>query len=90
MRVVVLGHGGLFTGKQLPPAQETLLLHSLNWQLKRDDRLPADVPDEQKWRYPRVDLGPSGYRAWRWGTFVGLPLAVAYVGVLALMARKVR
>ena len=90
VRVVVLGHGGLFAGKQLPPAQETLLLHSLNWQLKRDDRLPANVPDAQKWRYPRVALGPSALRAWRWGTFLGLPLLVAYVGILALMARKVR
>lgn len=90
VRVVVLGHGGLFAGKQIPPAQETLLLHSLNWQLKRDERLPADTSDEQKWRYPRVALSPSALRAWRWGTFVGLPLLVAYVGILALMARKVR
>jgi hypothetical protein len=90
VRVVVLGHGGLFTGKQLPPAQETLLLHSLNWELKRDDRLPTDVADEAKWRYPRVELTPASLRAWRWGTSLGLPLLVAYVGILALMARKVR
>lgn len=90
VRVVVLGHGGLFTGKELPPAQETLLLHSLNWQLQRDERLPADVPDEAKWRYPRVELSAAAQRAWRWGTSLGLPLLVAYVGILALMARKVR
>ena len=90
VRVVVLGHGGLFTGTKLPPAQEALLLDSLNWQLKRGDRLPVDVSDEQKWRYPRAELGPTTLRAWRWGTSLGLPLLVAYVGILALMVRKVR
>lgn len=90
VRVVVFGHGGLFTGKKLDPAQETLLLHSLNWQLKREDRLPHDVADEQKWRYPRANLTPREFTIWRWGTFVGLPLVVVYFGLIALMIRKVR
>lgn len=90
VRVVALGHGGLFTGKKLDPAQETLLLHSLNWQLKRDDRLPQDVPDDKKWRYPRANLAPREFTIWRWGTFVGLPLLVVYFGLIALMIRKVR
>src|SRR5205085_11021229 len=55
VRVVALGHGGLFVGKKLEPAQERLLLHTLNWQLKRDDRLPQDKPAGEKWQYPRVD-----------------------------------
>ena len=90
VRVVALGHGGLFTGSQLDPAQQTLLLHTLNWQLHRDDRLPADVPDDKKWRYPRADLSGREFFAWRWLTFAGLPLLTAYVGLIALMVRKVR
>ena len=31
VRVVVYGHGGLFTGKKLEPANETLLLDTCNW-----------------------------------------------------------
>lgn len=90
VRIVALGHGGLFTGKQLDPAQQTLLLHTLNWQLRRDDRLPADVPDDKKWRYPRADLTEREFFAWRWLTFAGLPLVTVYVGLIALMVRKVR
>jgi hypothetical protein len=90
VRIVALGHGGLFTGKRLDPAQQTLLLDTLNWQLHRDDRLPAEVPDEKKWRYPRADLSPREFFAWRWLTFAGLPLLTAYVGLIALMVRKVR
>lgn len=90
VRIVALGHGGLFTGNRLDPAQQTLLLHTLNWQLRRDDRLPADVPDEKKWRYPRADLSAREFFAWRWLTFAGLPLLTAYVGLIALMVRKVR
>jgi hypothetical protein len=90
VRVVALGSGGLFTGKRLDPANETLLLHAVNWQLRRDDRLPQDLPDEAKWRFPRVDLSDRTKSLWRWGTFVGLPAVVVYLGVLTLMARKVR
>ncbi len=90
VRIVALGHGGLFTGKELDPAQRTLLLDTLNWQLHRDDRLPADVPEAQKWRYPRADLSAREFFAWRWVTFAGLPLLIVYVGLIALMVRKVR
>ena len=44
----------LFVGKKLEPAQETLLVDTLNWQLKRDDRLPKD--EAVKWEYPRANL----------------------------------
>ena len=90
VRVVALGSGGLFTGKRLEPANETLLLHSVNWQLKRDDRLPQELADADKWRFPRVDLTPRQFRLWHLGAFVGLPAVVVYLGLLALMARKVR
>ncbi|HET6572982.1 MAG TPA: hypothetical protein VFG68_05215, partial [Fimbriiglobus sp.] len=90
VRIVALGHGGLFTGKRLDPAQQTLLLHTLNWQLRRDDRLPTDMPENEKWRYPRADLSGREFFAWRWLTFAGLPLLTAYFGLIALMVRKVR
>ena len=90
VRIAVFGHGGLFTGKSLNPASETLLLHTLNWQLKRDDRLPQDVPEGEKWRFPRVELNDRGFALWRWGTFLGLPMLCGYAGLIVLMARKVR
>jgi len=90
VRVVALGHGGIFTGEKLDPGQEVLLLSCLNWQLKRDDRLPSDVPDEQKWRYPRADLTQREFFVWWWATFLGLPVLTIYFGLITLMIRKVR
>jgi hypothetical protein len=90
VRLVVFGHGGLFTGKTLEPGPETLLIHSLNWQLKREERLPRNLPDEQKWRYPRADLSPEIARLWRQGLLLVLPAAVAVLGITVLMLRKVR
>ena len=90
VRLVVLGHGGLFTGLTLDGAQETLLVDSLNWQLKRDDALPVTPTEETSWRFPRADLTPRQFFQWRWGTFVGLPAVIAVAGLIALMIRKVR
>lgn len=90
VRIAVYGHGGLIAGKTLDPAHEKLIVHTLNWQLKRDDRLPKDLPAEEKWQYPRVALGEKQSLYWRLGTAVGLPLACGYLGVLMLMLRKVR
>jgi hypothetical protein len=90
VRLVVLGHGGLFTGLQLDGAQETLLVDCLNWQLKRDDALPVAATAETTWQYPRADLTPTQFFQWSVGAFVGLPAAIAVVGLIALMIRKVR
>ncbi|OWK38569.1 hypothetical protein [Fimbriiglobus ruber] len=90
VRIVALGHGGLFNGKQLAPANETLLLHSVNWQLKRDDRLPKDVPDDEKWRFPRVELSPRAFGEWSLATLLGLPALTIYCGLIALMVRRIR
>jgi ribosomal protein L17 len=88
VRIVALGHGGLFVGNRLEPAREKLLLHTLNWQLRRDDRLPTAT--QATWQYPRVELTPQQHTLWRWGTFLGLPLLCAYFGLIVLMVRKVR
>ena len=85
-----MGHGGLFTGLVLDGAQETLLVDSLNWQLRRDDALPVAPSPETSWSFPRADLTPRQFFQWRWGTFVGLPAAIAVIGLIALMIRKVR
>jgi hypothetical protein len=90
VRVAVYGHGGLIAGRALDPAHEKLIVHTLNWQLKRDDRLPKDLPAEAKWQYPRVKLDEKQSLYWRLGTAVGLPMLCAYLGVLMLMLRKVR
>lgn len=90
VRVVAFGHGGLFAGKKLDPANESLLLHAVNWQLRRADRLPKDAPDADKWRYPRVDLTDRELTLWRYGAVLGLPLLCGFLGTVVLMARKVR
>jgi hypothetical protein len=90
VRVVAYGHGGLFVGQTLTPAQEKLLVHTLNWQLRRDDRLPRDADDADKWRFPRTALTPTQAYLWHTGTFLGLPLLCGYLGLIVLMTRKVR
>ena len=87
-RLVVIGQGGLFTGRQLSPAIEKLLLNTCNWLLGREDRLPkADAPE---WSYPRVELDEKRKFLWHWGTFLGLPAFFAWLGLIVLMIRKVR
>lgn len=90
VRIVALGSGGLFTGRRLEPANEALLMHAVNWQLRRDDRLPHELDDAAKWRFPRVDLTPRQFRLWHLAAFVGLPAVVVYFGILTLMARRLR
>jgi len=90
VRVAVYGHGGLFAGKTIDAAQETLLVHTLNWQLKRDERLPSNKPEAEKWRYPRADLTPTHARLWRQGLLLVLPACAAVLGITVLMLRKVR
>ena len=89
VRVVAIGHGGLFTGKKLDPGSETLLLHSCNWLLKRDDRLPADLPEAARWHYPRSDVSAPGIVLW-WALAAGLPVLAVCFGLLAFIVRKVR
>lgn len=88
VRIVTVGNGGLFVGKKLEPAYERLLLDTLNWQLKREDRLPRQTGTV--WSYPRTELTQQQYTLWRWGGFLGLPLLCAYFGLIMLMFRRVR
>ena len=90
VRLVVLGHGGLFTGPKLEPGEEALLLHSLNWQLRRDDKLPHGVPAGAEWKYPRVKLDAVQKAAWTGGAVALLPLSCAVFGVIVLMIRRFR
>ncbi len=86
-RLAVIGSGGVFIGEELSPAHEQLLLHTCNWLLKREDRLPKT---DAAWSYPRTDLAESGRFYWQWGPLVGLPAVFLYVGVMVLMIRRVR
>ena len=55
VRVVALGHGGLFAGNEVAPAKEKLLLDSCNWLLGRDDLLARENdqgPDKGTWKTP--------------------------------------
>ncbi len=87
VRVAAIGHGGVFIGKELTPAQEGLLLDSCNWLLGRDDRLASSG---QEWRYPRVEMSDYEQTLWLWGARLGLPLLFAYLGTVVLLLRRLR
>jgi hypothetical protein len=89
VRLAAIGQGGFFTGKELRPAQEKLMVNTLNWLLGRDDYLPrADRP----WSYPRIDLQPGSeeQQLWLWGARLGLPAVCAYLGLVVLLLRRLR
>jgi hypothetical protein len=87
VRVAVIGQGDVFTGPELSPAQERLLLQTTNWLLHRDELLPTA---EHQWRYPRVELTEPARSLWLWGCRGGMPLACAFLGFVVLLARRVR
>ena len=87
-RLIAFGSGGVFVGNELKPAQDKLLLHSVNWLLNRADRLPT-MP-EKVWAYPRVELHERDVILWRWGTALLMPLAVVIFGLFAVMLRRTR
>lgn len=91
VRLVVLGQGGFFTGKELPPAQEKLFVNTLNWLLGRDDQLPRD---ERVWSFPRVDAtippNSGAEYLWMWGARLGLPALFAFFGVVMWLFRRLR
>jgi hypothetical protein len=88
VRLAVIGHGGLFSGKDLSPATQKLLTYTCNWLLSREEKLPN--ADSESWSYPRVELKESEKFYWHWGTFIGLPLLFAYFGILVLLMRRGR
>lgn len=88
VRLGAIGHGGVFVGKELTPAREKLLLDTCNWLLGRDDRLAN--PEAPQWRYPRVDMNGRTEAIWLWATGLGMPLLFAYLGLVVLLARRLR
>ena len=90
-RTVVFGSGTMFNASKLDPPEEKLLLHTVNWLTNREDRLPkAATAETPEWHYPRVAMSDRERMLWRFGTAVGLPLVVAYAGLLAMMRRRMR
>jgi hypothetical protein len=87
-RLVVIGQGGVFVKPELGPAKEKFLLHTCNWLLGREDRLPQT--DEKTWEYPRVQLTDKQKNLWYLGTFFGLPALFAYFGIIVWLIRNVR
>jgi hypothetical protein len=87
VRVAAIGNGSLFTGSELSPAKEELLLDTCNWLLGRDDLLPHS---NRVWAYPRVFLNAREHTLWHWGAWLGLPALFAYFGLVVLLARRLR
>jgi hypothetical protein len=90
LRVIVFGHGGLFIGKSLDPGRETLLINSVEWLLNRQDRMPHDTPDNEKWRYPRVALTPEKINLWGVATRGAMPGLAVFCCIMVLMIRRLR
>lgn len=88
VRVAAIGHGGVFTGIEMKPAAEQLLLHTCNWLLGRGDRLPS--AESVTWKYPRVELDDREQQLWSLGTRLGLPVLFAYLGLVVLLVRRLR
>jgi hypothetical protein len=89
VRVAVIGQSWFLVGSELSPAKERLVLDTCNWLLGRDDLLPrADHP----WSFPRSNLQPDTpeYLMWLWGARLGLPVLFAYLGLVVLLARRLR
>jgi hypothetical protein len=87
VRVVAIGHGGIFIGPTLSPVREKLLLDTCNWLLGRDDLLTSA---SRQWKFPRLEMSAREQSIWEWGTRLGLPALAAYCGVVVLMVRRLR
>ncbi|HEV3116578.1 MAG TPA: hypothetical protein VGY58_05970, partial [Gemmataceae bacterium] len=87
VRIAAIGSGGIFTGADLSPAREELLLNTCNWLLGRDDRLPGQG---RRWIYPRVLLGEKEHAVWHWGTWIALPAIFGILGLIVVMWRQLR
>jgi hypothetical protein len=90
-RLAVIGQGGFFTGKNLPPAQEKMFVNTINWLLGRDDQLARE---DKVWSYPRVNetIPPDSQTEylWLWGVRLGLPALFLYLGLVVLLFRRLR
>jgi hypothetical protein len=86
VRIVAVGHGGLFTGPEMSAPKEKLLVNTVNWLLGRDAYLPKA---DHKWEYPRVELADRDKTLWILGT-AALPALFAYLGLIVVLARRVR
>ena len=87
VRLAAIGSGGIFTGPELSPAKEELLLSTCNWLLGRDDLLPHS---DRVWTYPRVALSAKAFALWHWGTQALLPGAFLYLGLIVILLRLLR
>lgn len=85
VRVAAIGNGSVFTGPDLPPAKEELLLNTCNWLLGRDDLL---AKADRTWSYPRVQMTAKDQNLWQMVAWLALPGAFAYVGLVVLMLRR--
>jgi hypothetical protein len=87
VRIAAIGSGGIFTGGELSPAKEELLLNTCNWLLGRDDLLPRS---DHTWSFPRVALSGKEFTVWHYGTWLGLPAVFMFMGMVVVLWRRLR
>lgn len=87
VRMGVLGESWFLVGPDLGPYRERLALDTINWLIGRDDSLAR--PSEP-WTFPRIEMEESRRDLWRWGMELGLPVLIAFAGVVVLLTRRLR
>jgi hypothetical protein len=87
VRLAAVGQANWIAGAKLSPANETLLVDTCNWLLKRDDRMPKS---KETWEYPRAQLSLRDRLLWQLSMLFGLPWVIFNAGVVVLMMRWVR
>jgi hypothetical protein len=87
-RLAVIGKGSVFVDDSMNPARERLLLDTCNWLLGRDDLLATNA---RRWVvYERLSLDPREKKLWQVGAWLGVPILFAALGLVVLLARRVR
>jgi ABC-type uncharacterized transport system involved in gliding motility auxiliary subunit len=84
-RLVVVGTSGFIDNSSLTPGNLDFFMSSLNWLLKREQLLAVGpkVPEEF-----RLDMTDSQVRAVYGLAIIGMPLAVAILGVIVWLRRR--
>lgn len=94
VRVAVIGHGGIFSGAELTPVKEKLLVDTCNWLIGRDDLLARqERPDPNRglWKFPRLENFSENEKSlWNLGMQIVLPVFFIYLMVVVLMVRHLR
>lgn len=84
-RLVVVGNSRCVADGERWDTNATFFLNSVNWLLERKDLI--GIPPKPSRSY-KLELTPRQFLIVAWGSVVGLPLFVAFVGVVVWWRRR--